>query len=75
MPAAHGDATSPGGRRPKACRGGNRGLGMLGVRQSLWGFDRSWWGFGARTTRLIATVIDLGSHQWPVVEVCAGVER
>jgi amidase len=56
----------------------NKGVprfGDVGGRQSLWGFDRSSWGFGARATQLIGTVIDLGSHRWPLVEVSAGVER
>src|SRR5580658_6076336 len=63
------------GRRPKASRGGNRGWGTLGVPQSLWGFDRSLCGFGVRTTRLMATVVEWGSHQCRLVEVSCGVER
>ena len=39
------------------------------VQRALWGFERGVWGFGARTTRLIATVVGVGGYQWRLVEV------
>ena len=47
----------------------------MAVPRALWGFDCGGRGFGVRTTRLIAPVVDLGGHEWRVVEVCVGVER
>ena len=41
MPAAHGDATYTGGRRPKASKGGNRDRGRWGgAARALWRFER-----------------------------------
>jgi len=47
----------------------------MAVPRALWGFDCGGRGFGVRTTRLIAAVVDLGGYEWRVVEVSVGVER
>jgi hypothetical protein len=46
-----------------------------GAPQSLWGFDRSGWGFGVRATRLVGPLVDVRACEWGVIEVSAGVER
>jgi hypothetical protein len=43
----------------------------VSVPLALWGFGRRGWGLGAKTSRLIATVVGEGGYQRRVVEVCA----
>ena len=43
--------------------------------QGLWGFDCGGRGFGVRTTRLIAPVVDVRRYDWRIGEVCVDVER
>jgi hypothetical protein len=43
----------------------------VAVPRVLWGFELGGWKFGARTTRLIATVAGVGGYQWRPVEVSA----
>jgi hypothetical protein len=43
----------------------------VAVPRALWGFDCGTRGFGVRTTRLIAAVVDVGGYRWCLVEVVA----
>jgi hypothetical protein len=74
MPAGNGGGSNPaaGVRKPP---GEETAMGeRVVVPRALWGFDGGGWGFGLRTMRLIATVVDLRGYHEGAVEVFAGFE-
>ena len=75
MPAGNGGASNPaaGVRKPP---GEETAMGeRVAAPQGLWGFDCGGRGFGVRTTRLIAPVVDVRRYDWRIGEVCVDVER
>jgi len=69
MPAADGDGTGSGGRRPKASSGRNRDGEWMAVPRALWGFGHSGARGGVSVRRWMAKVVGLRMRHQVVVAV------